>query len=74
MSYVFAAEKLPDWEEDFLVNLSAQKLYLLLHSATNEQEQAVLTWLQSCLHASGMTVADGPWVTPACRVGVRFKA
>jgi len=54
MSYVFAAEKLPDWEEDFLVNLSAQKLYLLLHSATNEQEQAVLTWLQSCLHASGL--------------------
>jgi hypothetical protein len=54
LHYAHAAEMLPVWEEDFLIDLSDQKLYLLLHTATSEQEKAVLEWIQHCLHASGL--------------------
>lgn len=36
LHYAHAAGAPPVWEEDFLVDLSNQKLYLLLHTATGE--------------------------------------
>lgn len=48
----------PVWGEDFLVGVSNQKIYLLLHTATGEQEQAVLGWLHYCLHTSGLPTAE----------------
>ncbi len=58
LRYAHAAGVPPVWGEDFLVDLSNQKLYLLLHTASGEQEQAVLVWLQHCLHTSGLFRAE----------------
>ena len=54
LRYAYAGEVSPGWEEDFLLCLSHQKLYLLLllHCPTAEQEQTVLAWLQHSLRAS----------------------
>ena len=54
LRYVLDAGKIPKWEQDFLVYLSEQKLYVLVHSATGDQEEEVLGWLQKCLHTSGL--------------------
>lgn len=53
LRYAYAAEVEPMWGEDFLVDLSDQKLYVLFH--TGHQEQAVLGWLQHCLQTSGLS-------------------
>ena len=58
LRYAYAAGVPPVWEEDFLLCLSNQKLYLLLHTATGQQEPAVLAWLQHCLHTSGLATAE----------------
>ncbi|WP_019949530.1 hypothetical protein [Hymenobacter aerophilus] len=58
LGYAYAAGVLPVWEEDFLLCLTNQKLYLLLHTVTGEQEQAVLAWLQDCLHTSGLATVE----------------
>lgn len=58
LRYAYAAGVPPAWEEDFLLCLTNQKLYLLLHTAIGEQEQAVLAWLQDCLHTSGVAPAE----------------
>ena len=54
LRFAYAAGVPPVWEEDFLLCLSHQKLYLLLllHYPTAEQEQTVLAWLQHSLRAS----------------------
>jgi hypothetical protein len=52
LRYAYAAGVTPVWGEDFLVDLSDQKLYVLFH--TGQQEQAVLGWLQHCLQTSGL--------------------
>lgn len=56
LRYAHSAEVSPVWEEDFLVEVSEQRLYLLQHTAT--QEQAVLSWVQRCLHTSGMPMIE----------------
>ena len=58
LRYAYAAGVLPVWGEDFLLCLSNQKLYLLLHTATGQQSPIVLTWLQHCLHISGLATAE----------------
>ena len=58
LSYAYGVGTPLIWEEDFLVDLSDQKIYLLIHTATGEQEQAVLAWLQRCLHSSGLFKAE----------------
>ena len=54
LRYAYVPGVPPMWGEDFLVYLSDQKLYVLLHTATGKQEQAVLGWLKDCLHTSGL--------------------
>jgi hypothetical protein len=54
LRYALAAAGPLHWEEDFLIDLSNRRLYVLLHAATGEQEQAVLGWLQGCLHNNGL--------------------
>jgi len=58
LRYAYADGVLPVWEEDFLLCLTNQKLYLLLHTATGEQEPEVLAWLQDCLHTSSLATAE----------------
>jgi len=58
LRYTHSAGVPPVWEEDFLVDVSDQKLYLLLHTAKGDQEQAVLGWLHHCLHTSGLPTAE----------------
>jgi hypothetical protein len=57
LHYAYAAGVPPAWEEDFLLYLSPQKLYVLLHTAPGEQAPAVLAWLQRCLPANGLATA-----------------
>jgi len=47
MRYAYSAEVPPVWEEDFLVEVSNQRLYLLQHTAA--EGQAVLSWIHRCL-------------------------
>ncbi len=46
LRYAYAAPGPVSWDEDFLVQVSAHGLYLLLHTATANQEATVLAWLQ----------------------------
>lgn len=57
LRYAYAVGVSPLWEEDFLLYLSHKKLYVLLHTATGEQELAIIAWLQDCLHTSGLVTA-----------------
>lgn len=57
LHYAYAAGVAPAWEEDFLLSLSPQKLYVLLHTAPGEQAPAVLAWLRRCLRTSGLATA-----------------
>lgn len=57
LHYAYAAGVPSAWEEDFLLYLSPQKLYVLLHTAPAEQAPAVLAWLQGCLPANGLATA-----------------
>ena len=58
LRYAYAAGVPPVWEEDFLLCLSHQKLYVLQHTATGEQGLALVAWLQHCLHTSGLATAE----------------
>ena len=58
LRYAYATGVPPVWEEDLLLCLSHQKLYVLQHTATEEQGQALLAWLQDCLHTSGLATAE----------------
>ena len=44
--YAYAASGPLAWDEDFLVAVASQQLYLLLHTATADQTARVLTWLR----------------------------
>ena len=57
LHYAYATGVPPAWEEDFLLCLSPQKLYVLLHTAPAEQAPAVVAWLQRCLLAGGLATA-----------------
>lgn len=48
LRYAYAASGPISWEEDLLLKISSQEVYLLLHTATREQEANVLSWLQQC--------------------------
>ena len=48
LRYAYAASGPISWEEDFLLKVSSQEAYLLLHTGTGDQETNVLTWLQQC--------------------------
>lgn len=49
LRYAYAASGPISWDEDFLLKISSQEVYLLLHTATRDQEANVLTWLQQCI-------------------------
>jgi hypothetical protein len=44
--YAYAALGPLGWDEDFLVRVTSQQVYLLLHTATTDQTVQVCTWLQ----------------------------
>lgn len=44
--YAYASAGPLAWDEDFLVEVSSQQVYLLLHTATADQTARVLAWLQ----------------------------
>lgn len=58
LRYAYRLRRPPDWDEDFLLDVSAQEIYLLLHAATHLS--AVWTWLQQGLAAQGIaaTLSD----------------
>lgn len=42
------------WNEDFLVDVSSQQIYLLLHTAPADQTARVLTWLEQGASVLGL--------------------
>lgn len=54
LRYAYAASGPTSWDEDFLLELSSQQVYLLLHTATGDQEPNVLTWLQQGIAILGL--------------------
>jgi hypothetical protein len=54
LRYAYAASGPIAWDEDFLVEVSTQALYVLLHSAAGNQETSVLGWLQDCVATLGL--------------------
>lgn len=52
--YAYAASGSPAWNEDFLVEVTTQQVYLLLHTATVDQTARVLTWLQQGVAELGL--------------------
>jgi hypothetical protein len=55
LRYAYAASGPISWDEDFLLEVSSHEVYLLLHTATGDQEANVLTWLQQCTAILGLT-------------------
>jgi hypothetical protein len=45
------------WDEDFLLEVSSQQVYLVLHTATADQTTQVLTWLAHCAATLGLVGA-----------------
>jgi hypothetical protein len=54
LGYAYAASGPIAWDEDFLLEVSPEALYVLLHSATRNQEASVLAWLQDCVATLGL--------------------
>jgi hypothetical protein len=54
LRYAYASLGPVSWEEDFLVRVSAYELYVLLHTATTNQEAAVMAWLQEKVATLGL--------------------
>jgi hypothetical protein len=52
--YAYAASGPLAWDEDFLVEVASQQVYLLLHTATADQTARVLTWLQQSAAKLGL--------------------
>jgi len=52
--YAYLASGPSAWDEDFLVEVSSQQLYLLLHTAPADQTTRVLTWLEQGANARGL--------------------
>jgi hypothetical protein len=55
LRYAYTASGPVSWDEDFLVQVSAHELYVLLHTATANQEATVLSWLQEEVATLGLT-------------------
>lgn len=55
LRYAYDASGPVSWDEDFLVQVSAHELYVLLHGGTAKQEAAVLAWLQEEVAKLGFT-------------------
>ena len=55
LRYAYAASGPLSWEEDFLLEVSSQKVYVLLHTATGDPKANVLTWLQQGIAILGLT-------------------
>lgn len=55
LRYAYAASGPISWEEDFLLEVSSQEIYVLLHTATGDQKADVLTWLQQGIAILGLT-------------------
>ena len=55
LRYAYTASGPASWDEDFLVQVSAHELYVLLHTATANQEATVLAWLQEEVATLGLT-------------------
>ena len=52
--YAYAASGPLAWDEDFLVEVASQQVYLLLHTTTADQMQRALTWLQQSVAELGL--------------------
>jgi len=52
--YAYLASGPAAWDEDFLVEVSSQQVYLLLHTAPADQTAWVLTWLEQGATALGL--------------------
>jgi hypothetical protein len=52
--YAYLASGPAAWDEDFLVEVSSQQLYLLLHTAPADQMTRILTWLEQGATALGL--------------------
>ena len=46
LRYAYGASGPIAWDEDFLLEVSEQAIYVLLHTATAGQAASVLAWLQ----------------------------
>jgi hypothetical protein len=55
--YAYAASGPLAWDEDFLVEVARQQVYLLLHTATADQTAQVLMWLQQSAAKLGLAGA-----------------
>ncbi len=53
LRYAYTASGPLSWDEDFLLLVSEQQLYVLLHTATASQESGVLAWIQECTATLG---------------------
>jgi hypothetical protein len=54
LHYAYLAADPLAWGEDFLLEVSSQQIYLLLHTATADQTARVLTWLQQSVASLGL--------------------
>ena len=54
LRYAYHAAGPLAWGEDFLLEVSSQQVYLLLHTATADQTVRVLIWLQQGLASLGL--------------------
>lgn len=54
LRYAYAASGPISWDEDFLLEVSSLQVYLLLHTATGNQEADILTWFQQCAAMLGL--------------------
>jgi hypothetical protein len=52
--YAYLASGPAAWDEDFLIEVSSQQVYLLLHTAPADQTARVLTWLEQGATALGL--------------------
>jgi hypothetical protein len=57
LRYAYLAAGPLAWDEDFLLEVSSHRIYLLLHTATADQTARVLTWLQQCVATLGLAGA-----------------
>jgi hypothetical protein len=57
MRYAYLPAGTSAWPEDFLLEVSNQRIYLLLHTATADQTTRVLAWLEHCAATLGLAGA-----------------
>jgi hypothetical protein len=46
LRYAYTDSEPTSWDEDFLLEVSSQQVYLLLHTSTGNQLGNILAWLQ----------------------------